>query len=122
MSRVVFDIETVGFPLESFDQVQQEYLMKFAKTEEERESDIQKLNLNAVTAQIITIGMLNPDTNSGKIFYQSNVQEKYTSEDGLVEYISGDEKNLLQWFWEAIQHYQQFITFKIGRASCRERV
>ena len=68
MSSVVFDIETLGFPLETFDDVQQEYLLKFADTEEKRELELQKLNLYPFTAQIIAIGMLNPETKSGKVF------------------------------------------------------
>lgn len=118
MSRVVFDIETVGFPLESFDVVQQEYLLKFADTEEKREAELQKLNLHALTAQIVAIGMLNPDTLGGKVFYQSNQIEHYASEDGKVEFISGDERNILQQFWETILRYEQFITFNGRSFDC----
>jgi predicted PolB exonuclease-like 3'-5' exonuclease len=118
MSRVVFDIETLGFPLESFDDVQQEYLLKFADTEEKREAEIQKLSLHALTAQIITIGMLNPDTNAGKVFYQSNVKEQFSSENNKVEFISGDEKSILQHFWETIEHYDQIITFNGRSFDC----
>ena len=45
MNRVVFDIETLAIPFASFDETQQEYLLKFAKTEEEREETIQRLSL-----------------------------------------------------------------------------
>jgi len=115
MSSVVFDIETLALPLDSFDEVQREYLLKFADTEEKRETEIQKLNLNALTAQIIAIGMLNPDTMSGKVFYQSDVKEKYKSDDGKIEFISGTEKEILLNFWDAIKHYDRYITFN-GRS------
>lgn len=115
MKRVVFDIETLAFPFETFDNVQQEYLLKFADTEEKREQALLQLNLYAPTAQIIAIGMLNPETNAGKVFYQSDVKEEFTSEDGKVGFISGSEKEILEWFWSAIKHYDQFITFN-GRA------
>ena len=118
MSRVVFDIETLGFPLESFDDVQREYLLKFADTDEKREAEIQKLSLHALTAQIIAIGMLNPDTNAGKVFYQSTVKEQFSTEDGKVEFISGDEKNLLQHFWETVERYDQIITFNGRSFDC----
>ncbi|MDI6767655.1 MAG: ribonuclease H-like domain-containing protein [Bacteroidota bacterium] len=111
MSSVIFDIETLALPFESFDPVQQEYLMKFADNEEKREAEMQKLNLYPLTAQIIAIGMLNPDTMSGKVFYQSNTKEKYSSDDNKVEFISGDEKEILTNFWDTIQHYKQYITF-----------
>lgn len=115
MSRVVFDIETLGYSLETFDTVQQDYLLKFADTEEKREEAIQKLSLYPVTAQVIAVGMLNPDTNVGKVFYQSGAQEQFLSDDGKVEFRSGDEKELITWFWESVKHYDQFITFN-GRA------
>src|SRR5207253_7305115 len=114
-SRVVFDIETLGFPFESFDHAQQEYLLKFADTDEKRETELQKLNLHPLTAQIIAIGMYNPDTKSGKVFYQADSHERYQSEDGKVEFSSGDETYVLQSFWEAISHYDQFVTFN-GRS------
>ncbi len=118
MSRVVFDIETLGFPIESFDEVQQEYLLKFADTEEKRETEIQKLNLYPLTARIIAIGMLNPETNAGKVFYQADVSEQFSSDDGKVEFVSGDEQQVLKLFWESVQHYDQFITFNGRSFDC----
>lgn len=118
MKRVVFDIETLAFPIEEFDEVQQDYLLKFADTEEKREQTLLQLNLYAPTARIIAIGMFNPDTNQGKVFYQSDVKEEYTSDDGKVGFVSGDEKEILEWFWTAIKHYDQFITFNGRTFDC----
>lgn len=115
MSCIVFDIETLAYPLEHFDDVQKEYLFKFTKTDEERESEKLKLNLSALTAQIIAIGMYNPDSNAGKVLYQSTTPEQFFSEDGRIEYISGNEEHLLRIFWEDVQWYDQFVTFN-GRA------
>ncbi len=115
MTRVVFDIETLALPFESFDEVQQEYLLKFAKNDEEREAEMLKLSLYAPTSQVLAIGMANPDTGAGKVFFQSNEKEKFFSEDEKVEFISGDEREILTNFWETIAHYDQFITFN-GRA------
>jgi len=118
MNRVVFDIETLGFPLESLDEERQAYLLKFAKTEEEKVEAIQKLNLNPFTAQVIAIGMLNPDSNQGKVFYQAPKQEPTFSEDGLVEFVSCPEEELLQEFWKTMSHYAQFITFNGRTFDC----
>jgi 3'-5' exonuclease len=136
MNRVVFDIETLGYPLESFDVQQQGYLTKFAHTEEELTDVIQKLNLTPFTAQIIAIGMLNPDTHSGRVFYQAppfrpgeqapGVREAGAQTPGRiaseslpgnapVEFLPLTEEEMLQEFWKAIVHYDQFITFN-GRA------
>jgi len=115
MSKVVFDIETLGFPLDSFDDIRQEYLMKFADTQEKRDEAIQKLNLHPLTARVIAIGMLNPDTGSGKVFFQSETHRQFTSDDGKSDFQSGSESEILSWFWENITRYHQFITFN-GRA------
>lgn len=118
MNRVVFDIETLGFPLEDFDEQQQEYLLKFAKTGEERIEAIQRLNLLPFTARIIAIGMLNPDTQQGKVFYQAPKEEPFFSDDGMVEFISGDEREILEQFWKTVSHYAQFITFNGRTFDC----
>lgn len=118
MSRVVFDIETLGFPLDTFDAAQQDYLLKFADTDAKRQEVIQKLNLHPLTAQVIAIGMINPDTNAGKVFYKGNPNEQFLSEDGKVEFRSGAEKDLLVWFWESVRHYDQFITFNGRSFDC----
>jgi DNA polymerase elongation subunit (family B) len=118
MTRVVFDIETTGFPLESFDEIQRQYLMKFSSTEEEKEEAVRKLNLSALTAQVIAIGMLNPDTNAGKVLYQSPEKEFFTSDDGAVEFVSGNESEILTAFWEMIPKYDQFITFNGRGFDC----
>jgi len=88
MSRVVIDIETLAFPLESFDETQQTYLLKFAETEEERLETIQKLSLYPTTAQIIALGMLNPDTNRGKVLFQSDEKIDSFSEDETIHYVT----------------------------------
>jgi predicted PolB exonuclease-like 3'-5' exonuclease len=118
MSSVVFDIETLGLPLDTFDEAQQEYLFRSADTEEKRLEETQKLALYALTGQIIAIAMLNPDTMSGKVFYQSTAHEQSFSDDRKIEYISGDEKNLLRNFWENVQRYDQIVTFNGRTFDC----
>jgi len=115
MNRLVFDIETLAFPLEQFDEIQQEYLLRFAQDDEQRTETLQKLNLYPLTAQIIAIGLLNPDTNHGKILYQADTEGHYVSDDGQIDYISGTENDLLSHFWDVVTKYDQFITFN-GRA------
>lgn len=118
MSSIVFDIETMAFPLEQFDEVQREYLFKFAKTEEERDAEILKMSLSPLTAQIIAIGMYNPESNAGKVLYQSSTPEQFVSEDGKVEYIAGDERQILRTFWDDVRKYDQFITYNGRGFDC----
>ncbi|MEK6570346.1 MAG: ribonuclease H-like domain-containing protein [Bacteroidota bacterium] len=118
MAKIVFDIETTAYPLESFDEVQQQYLMKFSETEAEKEEAIRKLNLSAFTAQVIAIGLLNPETNAGRVFYQSDEKGTSTSEDGTIEYIAETEVEILKRFWETIPRYDRFITFNGRGFDC----
>jgi DNA polymerase elongation subunit (family B) len=118
MTKIVFDIETTAFALDSFDEVQQQYLMKFSETEAEKEEAIRKLNLSALTAQVIAIGMLNPETNAGKVLYQSDEKTSWSSQDGLIEYLTETENGILKWFWETIPRYDQFITFNGRSFDC----
>jgi uncharacterized protein YprB with RNaseH-like and TPR domain len=115
---VIIDIETLGFPLEAFDAAQQEYLLKFAETEADRAEAVQKLSLYPTTAQIITIGMLNPDTGRAKIMFQADETYDYSSEDQQVQFASGNEREILEQFWQDIGHYNQFITFNGRGFDC----
>jgi DNA polymerase elongation subunit (family B) len=118
MNRVVFDIETLGFPIDTLDESQQEYLLRFAKTEEERLDAVQKLSLTPFTAQILAIGMLNPDSNQGKVFYQGPGEQPAFVDDGLVELIPSSEEGILTEFWKTIARYTQFITFNGRTFDC----
>jgi DNA polymerase elongation subunit (family B) len=118
MNRVVFDIETLGFPLETFDEKQQEYLMRTARTDEEKLEALQKLNLTPFTAQIIAIGMLNPDSNQGKVFYQAPGHTPTFTDDGLTELVPCSEKEIIEEFWKTVAHYSQFITFNGRTFDC----
>jgi DNA polymerase elongation subunit (family B) len=115
VSSVVFDIETLGFPAETFDDAQQEYLLG-AVTGDDREAEVQKLSLYGLTARVIAVAMVNPESLGGKVFFQSATgQEHWWSEDGKVEFTAGDETAILRGFWDTIQRYDRFITFN-GRS------
>lgn len=111
MTRVVVDIETVGFDFESFDKKAQEYLLKYAESDQEQEDIKKKLSLYPMTGQIVVIGLLNPDTMGGRVLFQAGGQAfSPLTEEGIV-YEAGDEKEILQKFWEAVANYNQVITF-----------
>ncbi len=118
MTKVVFDIETLGFPFESFDEKQQEYLMKFAKTDEDRADALQKLALTPLTGHIIAIGMLNPDSHHGKVWFEADKPDSFASEDGLIEFVSASERQMLEGFWETLTRFDQFITFNGRSFDC----
>jgi hypothetical protein len=115
MSKVIIDIETIGKNFSDFEEKDQDYLLKYAKTEEERGAVKKSLSLYALTGEVVTIGMLNPETNRGVVFFQSKDEkiEKF-EKDGLV-YDCGSEKEILEKFWDLVKTYQQIITFN-GRS------
>ncbi len=118
MTRVVIDIETLAFPLDSFDEVQRDYLLRFAETEEEKVETIQKLSLYPPTAQIIAIGMYNPDTARGKILYQADQPADTFSEDEPVHFVAANEREILTQFWNDVAKYDQIITFNGRGFDC----
>ncbi|MBI3578758.1 MAG: ribonuclease H-like domain-containing protein [Ignavibacteriales bacterium] len=92
--------------------------MKFAESEQQREEAIQKLNLYPTTAQIIAIGMYNPDTNKGRVLFQSDKAVNESSEDETVHYVSGSEREIITTFWEDVVKFDQFITFNGRGFDC----
>jgi len=110
-ARCVFDIETLGMPFDSFDEAQQTYLLHGADTPEKQQEAIEKLSLHNLTSRVIAIAMLNPDTDRGKVLYESPTRESWTDANGTVEFIGTDESGLLQEFWRDIARYDQVITF-----------
>jgi DNA polymerase elongation subunit (family B) len=117
-SKIVFDIETLAYPFEQFDDHQQDYLVKFAKTEEEKAEAIERLSLGSLTARVITIAMINPDSGHGQVFYDHPGGEPWTSDDGVVDYIPGTEQEILERFWGAIEKFSLFITFNGRSFDC----
>jgi hypothetical protein len=127
MAAVVFDIETSGFTPEEFDSAQIDYLMKGAEKEENEEKRqqmrdelIKQLNLWPLTARVVAIALLNVESGNGISLYvaeqESEVEEK--DNDKTYLYISGDEKKILERFWEYITRFDDFITFNGRSFDC----
>ncbi|MCE5311997.1 MAG: ribonuclease H-like domain-containing protein [Nitrospiraceae bacterium] len=115
MSRLVFDIETYGLDFDSLDQEVQDYLLKSAETPEDELKVRDSLGLFPVTAEVVAIGMLNPDTNKGAVYFQTHGDMLLPFEEEGIKYECGTEKELLEKFWAAVKSYDQVITFN-GRS------
>jgi len=118
MSRIIFDIETVGKDFESLDRPTQEYLLRYAETEDEKEEIKDRLSFYPLTGEIVTIGLLNPDTQKGKVFFQNVGDLLLPFEEGDVFYETGTEREILDKFWDVIKGYNQFITFNGRGFDC----
>ncbi|MFO0754105.1 MAG: ribonuclease H-like domain-containing protein [Thermodesulfovibrionales bacterium] len=111
MSRVIFDIETVGMDFDSLDPSVREYLLKGVATEEEEKKVRESLSFYPLTGQVVAIGMLNPDTNKGAVYFQNPGDPLLSFEEDGIRYESGTEKEILDKFWSAVRAYSSFVTF-----------
>jgi DNA polymerase elongation subunit (family B) len=118
VSRIVFDIETVGKDFESLDKATQEYLLKYAETEDEKEEIKDRLSFYPLTAEIVTIGLLNPDTQKSLVFFQNVGDPLLPFEEDNVRYETGTEKEILEKFWDVIKSHDKFITFNGRGFDC----
>ncbi len=111
--KIVFDIECVGIDFETLDPVAQHSLLRYAKTDEAQQDEKERLALYPVTGFIVGIGMLNPDTNKGKMLYLVDKDyDKGQSYNGEILYVPcTTEKALLTAFWEDVVQYDQIISF-----------
>ena len=112
MSKLVFDIETVGVEFDSLDGKSQEMLLRFAETPEDMEAVKEGLGFSPLTGRVVAIGVLNPETEKGAVYFLDPEGKFEKKEDGNIRYIPHkSEKDLLKSFWDAAAHYGQFITF-----------
>lgn len=114
MSRVIIDIETIGIDFENLDDRSKEYLLKYAKDEEEKKRIKESLALNPMTGEIVAIGMFNPDTKKGLMYYQG-VENDIDFVEGNISFKVKTEREMLESFWEDIRKYKQIVTFN-GRS------
>jgi DNA polymerase elongation subunit (family B) len=118
MSQIIFDIETVGRDFESLDKATQEYLLRYAETEDEKEEIKDRLSFYPLTAEVVAIGLLNPDTQKGLVFFQTLGEPLLPFEEDNIRYETGTEKEILEKFWNVIKDYRQFITFNGRGFDC----
>jgi len=118
MSRIIFDIETVGKDFESLDKGTQEYLLKWAESEEEIKDVKESLSFYPLTAEIITIGMLNPETDKGAVYFQAPETAIAPFEENGIRFETGSEKDILGKFWNTVKSYKEIITFNGRGFDC----
>ncbi len=110
-NRIIFDIETVGIDFEKFDKGSQEYLLKYSETPENHQGVKERMNFWPLTAEIVAIAVLNPDTDKGAVYFQTGGKNLDKFEENKIRFSSGTEKEILENFWKAVASYGQFISF-----------
>lgn len=115
MSRLILDIETVGKDMESLDEASRKYLLRWAQTEEEVREVKESLSFYPLTGEIVAIGLLNPDSGKGAVYFQVGQDEPLLPfEEEGVRFETGSEKDILEKFWKSVKGYD-IVTFN-GRA------
>ena len=126
MPKLIFDIETRGFNSKELDPIIKENLIKSAKSDGEREDILERTGLYPVSGEIVAIAMLNAETNKGRVYFQAPALSNQNMPDNSLnnykksglEYIVADEKEILENFWNDVQHYNQIITFNGRGFDC----
>jgi 3'-5' exonuclease len=122
---LVFDIETAPVEWDSLAESQQEYITRYAKTEEEAEEKKYQMGLSPMTAHVVCIGLqLMQETGDGhwEIVNRAAFSTDLSLEDDErkeIELVGGDkcfltnEKKLLENFWGILKKYPaaQLVSF-----------
>jgi predicted PolB exonuclease-like 3'-5' exonuclease len=115
---IVFDIETVGFELEDLAESQKEFLLRYAEKErdeiirqEKKDEAVRYLSLYPFTAKIISIGLLNTETEGTFVLFTSEKEDEWEVEEKNIKYKSYSEVELLNLFWKYISQTDKVITF-----------
>ena len=117
--RLIFDIETIGVEFDSLDDTSKEFLLLNADNDEERDQIKEQLGFSPLTGQVVAIGIMNPDTEKGAVYFQDLSGKKEEQTDEKISYIAcADEKELLKGFWDAAGHYNQFVSFAGHSFDC----
>jgi len=123
MSKLVFDIETVGVDFDSLDETTQDVLTRWIKKESVSDEDYDEslkelkegLGFSPLTGEIIVIGVFDCDKNQGAVYFQAPGQNIKEFSEGNIKFRQMTEKEMLANFWQGARNYQEFITFN-GRA------
>lgn len=123
MSKLVFDIETIGEDFETFDKITKESLTYWIRKESADKNEFQAsldelkegMGFSPLTGSIAAIGILNPETGKGEVCFQAPGQDLNPYEKDGILFTPIDEKGMLQKFWTTATHYQEFISFN-GKA------
>ncbi|MCP4648966.1 MAG: 3'-5' exonuclease [PVC group bacterium] len=118
MPAIVFDIETVGVDFESLSDATQENLLKRAETAEEKQVVRDSLGLYPLTGQIVAIGMIEAGTDNGVVFFQDPDGKTESFKENNTDYIVCSEKEILEFFWQKMRRFNQFVTFNGRGFDC----
>lgn len=117
---VIFDLETVGDSIEDFPEDIQNYLIKYADTEEKRLEVIEQFVFNPLTSKIAAIGMMDYKTEKGCVLVNSEEEFEFQKNHEGFSYLTGSEHDIIAKFWEIVsaKNYNMFVTFNGRDFDC----
>ena len=125
-SIIVLDIETSPVPWESFDEVQHEYLLRGAISDEDKDRKRAEMALAPFTGMIVCVGFIHLQrTESGLYDVAKKVclvrdandnEELIKGETGDIAVVRTSEARMLRHFWSYVQQQKEtsrlhFVTF-----------
>lgn len=119
MSKLIFDIETIGEDFEKLDETTQDALTRWIKKEARDEEGYMAaleelkngLGFSPLTGEVVAIGVLDADQEKGAVYYQHPGQSGEEEEEGGIKLKALSEKEMLEKFWELAKQYDEFVTF-----------
>ena len=123
MTRLVFDIETIGRDWDEFDELTKKDLTRWLKRELYSEEELQfkvdnikdETPLSPLTGEIVSVAIYDVEREAGAVYFQAPEGKKISFEEKGIKYQSMPEKEILKTFWDIAQKYKEFITFN-GRS------
>lgn len=123
--KLVFDIEMVGEDFDALDELTKQDLTKNLPDPkidkvgyEKGLAEIKnKLVFSPLTGKIIAIGVYDPDTKKGAVYYDTAGKKTEDSEESDIKYVSMNEAEMLSKFWALAEITSEFISFFGRRAD-----
>lgn len=123
--RLVFDLEMVGEDFDTFDDLTKEDLTKSLPDPkidkvgyEKGLAEIKnKLVFSPLTGKIIAIGVYDPDTKKGAVYYDTAGKKADDTEADDIKYVPMTEPEMLTKFWALAEITNEFISFFGRRAD-----
>lgn len=119
MSKLIFDIETIGENFDGLDETTQDILTKWIRKEsygdDEYENALEELKeglgFSPLTGEIVAIGVLDYEKDKGVVYFQAPDANLAESEENNIKFKPMTEKEMLENFWSGAKNYQEFVSF-----------
>lgn len=119
MSKLVFDIETIGEEFDLLDETSKDILTRWIKKESDNEQEYEKaltdlkngLGFSPLTGQIVAIGVYDIEKEKGAVYFQAPDMEIEDCENENIKFRKLTEEEMLRQFWNLAEKYDEFISF-----------